>query len=374
MDIESIRPFYDNEVKETLLKYANDPMMLALLDYAFPNQGMDFYLSKIDTCNSIEDFQINIIYVAIQRILRETTDGLTTSGFENLKPDESYLYISNHRDIVLDTSLTNIVMHDKGLVMTASAIGDNLVQQEFLLAFSKLSRNFLVQRSLTPREMLKSSINLSQYIEYLLDKENRSIWLAQREGRTKDGNDITHQGILKMLTLGKPKGVSNLEHLKKLKIVPLCISYEYDPTDYLKMPALLASYYEQEYVKTKNEDFNNIMTGVLGQKKRIHISAGSVINSEIDRIFENAGSANQQLQEVAKCITEKIHRLYKLWPTNYIAYDMLFNTEEYSDQYSQSEKKAFVERVEKKTEKGNEVMVNKFLTMYAYPVLNKKGL
>ncbi|MDA9774643.1 hypothetical protein N9B82_06760, partial [Saprospiraceae bacterium] len=306
--------------------------------------------------------------------LKETTDGLTTDGFDKLDKNTSYLYISNHRDIVLDTSLTNVVMYDKDLIMTSSAIGDNLVQQEFLLAFSKLSRNFLVKRSLTPREMLMSSINLSKYISHLLEDENRSIWLAQREGRTKDGNDITHQGILKMLTLGKERGTDNLEHLKTLKIVPLSISYEYDPTDYLKMPALLASYYDQEYVKTKNEDFNNIMTGVLGHKKRVHISAGDIINPEIDLIAQNAGSANEQLQQVAKCITEKIHQQYKLWPSNYIAHDMLYNTDEFSDKYTVAERNTFAKRVAKKTDIDNEIVIKKFLAMYAYPVLNKKGL
>lgn len=374
MDIESIRPYFDNEVHDALMKYAENPMMLALLDYAFPNKDMDYYRAKLNECKTIKDFQTKIIYIALQRILKETTDGLSTDGFDKLDKNTSYLYISNHRDIVLDTSLTNVVMYDKDLIMTSSAIGDNLVQQEFLLAFSKLSRNFLVKRSLTPREMLMSSINLSKYISHLLEDENRSIWLAQREGRTKDGNDITHQGILKMLTLGKERGTDNLEHLKTLKIVPLSISYEYDPTDYLKMPALLASYYDQEYVKTKNEDFNNIMTGVLGQKKRVHISAGEIINPEIDLIAQNAGSANEQLQQVAKCITEKIHQQYKLWPSNYIAHDMLYNTDEFSGKYTVAERNTFAKRVAKKTDIDNEVVIKKFLAMYAYPVLNKKGL
>ena len=370
MQIDSIKPYNDEETKEAIQKYGKHPMMLALLDYAFPNQNAAFLHEKITACNCIYDFHSTIIYPALQRVLSETTEGLTTSGFDDLDPNQAYLYISNHRDIVLDTSLTNMVLLEKNMVMTASAIGDNLVQEEFLMAFSKMNRNFLVKRSLTPREMLMSSIHLSKYIHELINEDNRSVWLAQKEGRTKNGNDQTHQGVLKMLTLGKERKGNALQHLKSLKIVPLAISYEYDPTDYLKMPALLASYYEQEYVKTKNEDFNNILTGVLGQKKRIHIVAGEPINLELDQIEESIDTINQQLKGVAELITNKIHSLYKLWPTNYIAFDLLNKTSEYSDRYTVEQKSLFEKRVSKKTDPKDEVMIKGFLTMYANPVVN----
>ena len=370
MQIESIKPYNDRETTEALLKYREHPMMLALLDYAFPNQDSGFLQGKITACTSTYDFHSKIIYPALQRVIAETTEGLSTSGFDDLDPNQSYLYISNHRDIVLDTSLTNMVLLEKKMVMTASAIGDNLVQEEFLMAFSKMNRNFLVKRSLTPREMLMSSINLSKYIHELLNEDNRSVWLAQKEGRTKDGNDQTHQGVLKMLTLGKERKGSALQHLKALKIVPLSISYEYDPTDYLKMPALLASYYEQEYVKTKDEDFNNILTGVLGQKKRIHIAVGEPIGIELDEIETSVEIVNQQLKGVTELVTKKIQDLYKLWPTNYIAYDMLNGTDKYSDKYTEEQKLLFEERVAKKTDPNDKVMIKSFLSMYANPVVN----
>ena len=373
MNIESIRPYQDDEVREILLKYAQHPKLQALLDYAFPHKNNEYFVEVLSACHSIQDFHATIIYPALQRILDETTEGLTTSGFDELEKDKSYLYISNHRDIVLDTSLTNLVLLEKEMVMTSSAIGDNLVQEEFQLIFSKLNRNFLVERSLSPRDMLLSSKNLASYILHLIQNENRSVWLAQREGRTKDGNDKTNQGILKMLSMAKERGEEALEFLKKLRIVPLSISYEYDPTDYLKMPALLASYYEQEYVKTKDEDFNNIMTGVLGQKKRIHIAAGKVLDIELTNIAKNAQNTNLQLQEVAKCITERIHQLYRLWPTNYIAHDLLFESDEYQHKYTGAQKTTFQARVAKKTDAENPVIVKKFLSMYAYPVLNKYG-
>jgi len=371
MKLESLQPYQDSEVRDVLLQYVSHPMMEALLDYAFPNEDTAYYTQVLEACQCIQDFHASIIYPALTRVLSETTEGLTTSGFDKLDKETSYLYISNHRDIVLDTSLTNLVLLEKEMIMTASAIGDNLVQEEFQLVFSRLNRNFIVERSLAPREMLVSSKKLANYIQQLLLENNRSVWLAQREGRTKDGNDQTNQGILKMLSMAKVRDEEAIEYLKKLKIVPLSISYEYDPTDHLKMPALMASHHEREYVKTKNEDFNNILTGVLGKKKRIHITAGDVLDVELDHIATNAQSVNQQLNQVAKCITSKIHELYRLWPTNYIGHDLLFNTDEFEHKYSSEMKASFQARVAKYTDANDPVMIKKFLSMYAYPVLNK---
>lgn len=376
MEERSTRPFKDSEVNEVLQSVMEHPYMMAVLDYAFPNTDISYFKDIVSQCHSIQDFQSKIIYPALQRVLSETTDGLSSSGFDNLKKDQAYLYISNHRDIVLDTSLTNLVLLEKEMVMTASAIGDNLVPTDFLLAFSRLSRNFLVRRSLTPREMLVSSINLSKYIHELIQMDNRSVWLAQREGRTKDGNDQTQQGILKMLSLGIPKNENTIDYFKSLNIVPLAISYELDPTDYLKMPALMANYYEQEYVKTKNEDFNNIIAGVLGKKRRIHIAVNPITEEDYSIIQSTSTSPKETLSQLTQLITKKILEVYKLWPTNYIAHDLLHHSNQYQDFYTREIKERFESRVEKKTEDGNDIMRNNFLAMYANPVdrVNKCSL
>src|SRR5690606_17392988 len=207
----------------------------------------------------------------------------TYSGFEKLDSNTAYLYVSNHRDIILDTSLLNVALFENNLIMTASAIGDNLVNKPFLLALSKLNRNFLIRRELSPREMLMSSKLVSEYIQNLLLEEKRSVWIAQREGRTKDGNDRTQQGVLKMLALANNEG-SIMQYFKKLKIIPVSISYEFDPTDVLKMPELMAKHYDQEYVKSSNEDFNTILKGATGQKRKMHIHAGEMLSVELDEI------------------------------------------------------------------------------------------
>lgn len=192
LKFDSIRPYYDSEVNEALCASLNHPMMKAMMNFTFPDVEEEVWQNQLRKTHSIRDFQINFVYQSIKRVLENTSDGLTTSGFEKLEPNTSYLFISNHRDIILDTSLLNVSLHDHGLVMTASAIGDNLVKKDFVLKLSKLNRNFLVQRGLSPRELLQSSKLMSEYIYQLLSKENRSVWIAQREGRTKDGNDATH--------------------------------------------------------------------------------------------------------------------------------------------------------------------------------------
>ena len=236
---DSIRPFYDSEVNEALALILHHPMMKAMMSFTFPDKDPSFWEQKLLDTHSIRDFQAKILYHSIQKILEKSSDGLTTSGFEKLQKNTSYLYISNHRDIILDTSLLNVTLLDKGLIMTASAIGDNLVQKKFTHILSKLNRNFLIQRNLSPRELLQSSKLVSEYIQKLITAENRSVWIAQREGRTKDGNDTTQQGVLKML--GMASDEENLmDYFKKLRIIPVSISYEYDPTDALKIPRLVA--------------------------------------------------------------------------------------------------------------------------------------
>lgn len=367
---DPIRPFYDAEVNAALRSVSNHPMMKALMNFTFPDQKEQDWQQQLERTHSIRDFQCNFIYHSVQRVLERSSDGLTTSGFEKLKPNTAYLFISNHRDIILDTSLLNCALFDHGLVMTASAIGDNLVQKAFLHTLSRLNRNFLVQRGLSPRELLMSSKLMSEYIGRLLRRENRSVWIAQREGRTKDGNDQTQQGVLKMLGMGSDEE-SLMDYFRKIKIVPVAISYEYDPTDALKMPRLLAEANNEKYIKEKNEDFLTLLSGIMGQKKRIHIEVGDVLSSEIDAIASEHDNTNKQIQALAQAIDDSILTNYKLWPTNYIAYDLLYKTNKYANCYTEKEKELFERRLEIRIDEDNPVLFEGFLAMYANPVVNK---
>ena len=367
---DAIRPFYDTEINEGIRSAVNHPMMKALMNFTFPNVDDTVWKEQLLKTHSIRDFQCNFIYHTIQKVLEKSSDGLSTSGFEKLEKNTSYLFISNHRDIILDTSLLNAALFEHGLVMTASAIGDNLVKKAFMHTLAKLNRNFLVQRGLSPRELLQSSKLMAEYIGQLLLRENRSVWIAQREGRTKDGNDATHPGVLKMLAMGSDEK-NLMDYFKKIKIVPVSISYEYDPTDALKMPQLMAEANNETYTKDKNEDFMTLLSGIMGQKKHIHIHVGTVLDKELDIIASENDNNNKQIQALAQVIDDAILTNYKLCPTNYIAYDILNKTDRFNTFYNENEKLLFERRLEMRIDENNPIALEGFLNMYANPVVNQ---
>ncbi|MFA9187282.1 1-acyl-sn-glycerol-3-phosphate acyltransferase [Flavobacterium sp. FBOR7N2.3] len=367
---DEIRPYYDSEINKAIQKVIHHPMLKSLMNFSFPNVADEVWKEQLMKTHSIRDFQCNFIYQSVQKVLEKSSEGLMTAGFEHLEPNTPYLFVSNHRDILLDTTLLNATLFEHDLVMTASAIGDNLVKQPFLNVLAKLNRNFLVKRGLSPREMLQSSKTLSEYISQLLQHENRSVWIAQREGRTKDGNDATNPGVLKMLGMASDEA-NLMDYFKKIKIVPVSISYEYDPTDALKMPQLLAEANNEVYVKEENEDFMTILSGALGPKKRIFIHIGKVLDTEIDVIKTENDNVNKQIQALAQAIDDSILKSYKLWPTNYIAYDILNKSDTYSHFYTEDEKAVFVRRLEKRIDAENPIALQGILDMYANPVVNK---
>lgn len=366
---EAIRPFHDDEVNGVLQKMSREELFQTIITASFPEKTEAEALQMLREIRSIQDFQTKIIYQTIQQVLAKTSAGFSYSGFDKLEKNTPYLFLSNHRDIILDTSLLNTALCEQGLVMTASAIGDNLVRTPFLRNLAKANRNFIIRRGLPPRELLESSQTVSEYITHLIKDQKRSVWLAQREGRTKDGNDATHPGILKMLAMAAPKG-KILSHFKELRIVPVAISYEYDPTDSLKLPELMAITNNEVYVKKENEDFNTIVSGIVGYKKRIHIHASEVLQTQLDELSE-IPNPNQQIKRMAEKIDAEIIQHYRLWATNYIAYDLLHHTTTYSEFYTAEEKDYFLERLKTKVDTSNKVSLQHFLGMYANPVANK---
>jgi 1-acyl-sn-glycerol-3-phosphate acyltransferase len=371
---EDIRPYYDIEVNEAIKEIIDHPMLKAMMNFTFPGKPDDYWKTLMLHCHSIRDFQINFIYPGVKRVLERSSEGLSTSGFEKLEKNTAYLYISNHRDIILDTSLLNSCLYENSALMTTSAIGDNLVKKPFLKILAKLTRNFIIKRGLPARELLESSRTISAFIRKSLLRENRSVWIAQREGRTKDGNDQTHKGILKMIGMAGDDEKDFLKYLKKLNIIPVSISYEYDPTDILKMPELLAKARSETYIKGENEDFHTLISGILGDKNRIHIHIGELLNDEIDHLAQTHNSPAKQLQAFADLIDRQIILGYKLWPTKYIAYDLLHGEETYANYYTAAEKARFVNRFERGVDQKDPVAVTSFLSMYANPVINQKRL
>jgi glycerol-3-phosphate O-acyltransferase len=371
-NFDSIRPFYDAEANAAIRAIVNDSMLEAMMGFTFPSDSPEHWKDLMLHTHSLRDFQINFIYPAVRKVLEKSSDGLSTGGFEVLEPNTAYLFISNHRDIILDTSLLNACLYENGLVLTTSAIGDNLIKKPFLHTLSRLNRNFAIKRGLQGRALLESSQLVSAYIRKSLLQENRSVWTAQREGRTKDGNDATNKGVLKMLTLAENDSDA-FGYFKKIKIVPVSISYEYDPTDVLKMPELLAKSRDEKYVKSENEDFLNLLRGIIGTKKRIHIQVNGILDGEISKIAESSQNLGEKLSSLAEAIDAKICGGYKLWPSNYVAHDLLHKDQEYVDQYTLVEKEAFEKRLLERVDPKNELMVQNFLSMYANPVNNQKN-
>lgn len=368
---EDIRPYYDTEVNDAIREIIDHPMLKAMMNFTFPEDKDQSWKNLMLHCHSIRDFQINFIYPSIQKVLAKSSSGLTTSGFEKLEKNSSYLFISNHRDIILDTSLLNAALYEHGLRMTTSAIGDNLVKKPFLRTLARLTRSFIIKRGIPSRELLESSKKISTFIRQSLLRENRSVWIAQREGRTKDGNDMTHKGVLKMIGMAAKPGENILDYFKKINVVPVSISYEYDPTDVLKMPELLAKARSETYIKGENEDFNTLLNGIIGQKKGIHIHIGEVLTDPIDLISKTVSGNVKQVQELAELIDRHIVLGYRLWPTKYIAFDLLHQTDQFSDKYTPEEKELFERRFRKGVDLNNPVAVNSFLCMYANPVANQ---
>lgn len=366
---DSIRPYYDAEVNSAIKLIIDDPMLEAMMNFSFPQDTNGLWKELMLHTHSLRDFQINFIYPGLMKVLEKSSEGLFSGGFDQLKPNTAYLFISNHRDIILDTSLLNALLYENGLIMTTSAIGDNLIKKPFLHTLSRLNRNFAIRRGLSGRALLESSMLVSEFIRKSLLNENRSVWTAQREGRTKDGNDATHKGVLKMLTLAE-QGPDPFSFFEKIQLVPVSISYEYDPTDILKMPELMAKSRDEKYVKSENEDFINLLRGIMGTKKRIHIQVNTIMTEEINEIASQEINLSEKLSLLAEKIDRHIWKGYKLWPSNYIAHDLLTKSQHYANHYSDEEKKAFERRLTERVKSSNPMEVENFLAMYANPVNN----
>ncbi|MBI9106834.1 MAG: 1-acyl-sn-glycerol-3-phosphate acyltransferase [Spirochaetales bacterium] len=312
-------------------------------------------LGKIKT---IEEFQKDLIVAKLmQWIVDKTTDGVSSSGLENLDKNMSYLFISNHRDIVLDSALINYFLVHDNFDTTQIAFGDNLLINDFVSDLIRINKSFIVRRNLPLREQIQASITLSKYINHTLETGD-SIWIAQKEGRSKDGADLTNPAIIKMFYLSQRKsGVDFSNFINKCRIVPVSISYELDPCDTLKGWEVHRMETREAFLKTKTMDLISMWTGMKGAKGHVHIHYGK----PLEGTFLND-------KEVALALDREIHRGYKLWSSNYISYDEINQTGKYADRYSEEERTDFLSRYRKL----GEPVLQKVLSMYARPVTNQE--
>lgn len=370
-NFENLRPHYDSESKEVMDRLAYYETYYKAMAFLWPEMSKEQMIEKALNTKSPYEFQTGYMRDAIWKIVNSTSTGLSWSGLENLDRDKAYLYIANHRDILLDSAILQIILDKEDFETSEITFGSNLMEEGFITDFGRMNRMFTVKREGNVKELYDISRQLSAYIRHVILDKTTSVWIAQRNGRTKDGSDITQTGLLKMLNLS---GDSDFKKsFSELNIVPLTISFEYEPCDNLKVQESYLSSLHTKYVKAPGEDLNSILTGIKHPKGKIHVAFGKPIQEELAEI-DKATNENEKIKLLAAHIDKCIYQSYKLNPVNYIAYDLLNKTNVFENNYTPSEKEKFLNYIDQKIKAMTgepEVLKNLFLTMYANPVVNK---
>ena len=374
-EFESISPYTDEEAAEALSNLAEFPLLSQVSQQFFPNEEPDFLKKVLKSIKTIDEFQVLVMQKVVRWVIENTAKNFSYDGISNISADKKFLALSNHRDIILDPAITQLILYSNGFPMTEIAVGDNLITNKTIEWLIRSNRMIKVVRGISARELYLSSQLLSKYIRLNITEQRSSIWLAQRQGRTKNGYDITEQGLLKMLDMsGQADFQTNFE---ELNITPLSISYEYEPCDILKAREMVISR-KRKYVKAEGEDFNSIVTGIMQQKGSIHMNIGTPLTSD-----EIAAAAlcdkNDRYQLIRHAVDQRIIDGYKLWKNNYIAYDIANLGYKYSHLYDQSDVEAFVTYMQHQLdtvepEINREDLRRIFIDIYANPVFTKELL
>ncbi|HEY3371882.1 MAG TPA: 1-acyl-sn-glycerol-3-phosphate acyltransferase [Prolixibacteraceae bacterium] len=373
INFDDIRPFNDSEVDKYIQLLLQDPYFQHILDYIYKDPiKIDQAKLVLSQIHNVKDLQYKFVYKLVEElILKPSTDGLSSSGLEKLDKNKSYLFISNHRDIILDSAILNYLIVLEGMNTTEIAIGNNLLIGKWIEYTVKLNRAFVVRRNLPSRELLMASKKLSEYIRRDITKKNTSVWIAQREGRTKDGNDKTQVALLKMLNF------SNINEFdqgyKELQIVPLSISYEIEPCGISKVDELYKRKTEG-FEKTQEDDLRSMGHGLVNPKGKVHFAFGEPIDGQIDQ-FAKETTIGEQIEKLADHIDQQIYLHFKLWPNNYIAEDLLNNSSDNSEHYTKEQYNKFVILLEKamaEIQGDPEIIRSMFLQMYVNPLINQR--
>ena len=365
---DDIRPYTDAEIPAAMTRLVTDRYFPLVCSYLGRSQTE--VAAVLGSCRTTEEFQHRFMYDAIYAIARKTTSGLSVSGMERLDPSKDYLFVSNHRDIMMDAAFLQVLLLDAGRRTSEITFGANLMQGQMVIDIGKSNKMFRIERPTTvtsARDFLLKSKYVSEYIRYAITQKKESVWIAQRNGRTKDGIDLTDQGIIKMF--GLSGGGDLVEALDQLNIAPLSISYEWEPCDELKALELYAKQSGQPYLKKPGEDFNSIMTGIQQFKGRVHLTVCEPIRrEELESLRGLPVSAFNK--GVAELLDSRIRPAYRLYPNNYIAADLLCSKRVHS--YTDAERDAFLRHVDgivKEKEYPEEIR-DILLQIYANPVLS----
>jgi len=369
---EDIRPYEDSEYKEAIEKLFETDALMNVINQYLPELSIQEIKSLLSSFNSIKEFQQGMVCRMIDALINKTIKEFTHNGLDAMDKDSAYLLISNHRDIVSDSALVSFSLNEKGFETTEIAIGSNLLRESWIKSLVRLNKSFIVKRDVPKQDVLNESKHLSAYIAHTIKEKVQTIWIAQREGRAKDGDDKTSPGLLKMFGLISDGNL--LDHLISLNITPITLAYEYDPTDHLKLKELLCKAEGDTYVKEEGEDERSMMMGIQGPKGNVHLQYGEPINNKIAG-FRDIKNRNELLKKIATLIDGEIYKNYKLWNSNYVAYDLLNASNKYESFYRTNGKEEFVNYMNSKLVgyENNKLAKEIFLKMYANPVINKLG-
>ncbi len=372
-NFDNIRSFRDNEVNAVLNKLLDDTHFKEILKILYPDpQIANAITKKLRHVTTVHEFQKSYVTKYNKQIIAQTMTSFTHSGFEQLDKSKHYLYVTNHRDIILDPALLNEIIINNGLEGTEIAIGSNLLIFPWIRKIVRINKSFIVMRNLSGREMLTESKKLSAYIRDCLVNRNNSVWISQREGRTKDGDDRTSQGVLKMFNFSGEK--SFIENFEELNIVPVTISYEYEPCDREKAKEMYIVKQGNKFVKTTADDLRSMGRGLYDKKGRVHFAFGTPINNKLASI-STIKNVNKRYNALVEILDDSIHSNYNLLENNYIAYDILYNDNgnQFAHKYTAEQKKSFVDYANKKLNiNGNEnlELLPHFYEIYANPLRN----
>jgi 1-acyl-sn-glycerol-3-phosphate acyltransferase len=370
---DDFRPFTEEEAKEALKRLEKSETFLKALGFFFTGKNTKQLKEYLRSIQSINDFQMKIMLPMSKKIEAETTSGITFSGIDRLDKNKAYTYISNHRDIYLDASFNLYVLHNNGFKTGEITFGDNLMKNPLIADVGRINKMFKVYRSGKPKELAEKTAQLSEYIAFTQHVKNESIWIAQRGGRTKDGNDKTQYGVLKMLTAARKKTFA--ENLKDLRIVPVSISYEYEPNDYLKAREIFLSK-KAPYKKAPNEDLKSIIDGILMQKGQVNLHFGKPLSEEFNDLPHHL-KTNIQAKAAAEMVDNIMYGNYKLYANNFIAADLLASKPSYDYRYDTEQKAKFEDYMNdrlSKIEFSDPELRTLFLNIYANPVYNLERL
>jgi len=374
-NFDEIRCFNNEEVHEVLERLSNEKQFMKVLSTIYPLLPKEVIKQRLMSFHSNYAFQKELVYPFLQYLEANMTKGIKLNGLDKINKSDAYLYISNHRDIILDSALLCSKLIENDMDTVEIAIGDNLLIFPWIEDLVRVNKSFIVKRGLSARQILESSKRLSAYMAHTIIDKHQSIWIAQREGRAKDSNDRTQESLLKMFNMSGTGSFTDI--LTKLNICPLCISYEYDPCDFLKAQEFQERRDNPDFKKEPEDDLLNMETGVMGYKGKVVYEITGPINDELKKIAAETSSRNEQIDRTVELIDNRIHSNYTIFANNKIAYDALKGENRFVHEYSTIEKLDFESYLMKQMakidleDKDEKFLLIKLLEMYANPLINK---